>query len=437
MSETDVLTGGGTIEEAASSRRARAPLPERCYACAAPVRGPYCYACGQKNDDCRRSVWTLLSETVRDTTSLDGRFMRTLRAVSWRPGRYIRRYGDGVRSPYSPPIRFFLVVSFLFFTTLWITDRQIVVVQPDVELTEEGELDIRDWAGGFFEKPRDVAYTAEERAAMLQAMREGDAPALTEEALRAQAEADIRQAEALAEARIAGLSDPADIAEAEEALRDEVALIRYELSEALAELAMKRAAAEEGLAEGAAELREQFGEDAPGAEALDRAAARIEEGEGAAPDSLTVNGRQVDRERLATALVRLAENPRLFNAALGDWIPRIMILMVPLLAILGAVFVRGRDALLYDHLVLSLNTHAVAFGLMTLGLWTAALPFGGLFAWATVIGVPFYWYRAVRGAFGRSRRKSLAATLFAFGLYAVVFLTALTAAAVNAFTEVL
>ena len=152
---------------------------------------------------------------------------------------------------------------------------------------------------------------------------------------------------------------------------------------------------------------------------------------------MTINGEAVDGERLTDALFRLAENPTLFNTALGDAIPRIMLLMVPLMVLLGAVFVRGRDALLYDHAILSLNTHAVAFALMTLGLLTAGIGLGPVVAVAVFLGVPFYYARAMRGAFGRSRRKVLVATASVFTLYWFVLTTALSVAAINAFSNTL
>ena len=151
-----------------------------------------------------------------------------------------------------------------------------------------------------------------------------------------------------------------------------------------------------------------------------------------------MNGRRIDGDRFADALFRLAENPRLFNAALGDWIPRIMILMIPLLALMGAVFVRGRDALLYDHALLSLNTHAVAFGLMTLGLWTAGLGLGPVFACGHVPGRAVLLRprdaRRVRAVPAQGVGRDGSASSPAYWL---VLTTALSAAAVNAFTDTL
>ena len=358
MTETDILTDGAAVE-AVTDMRPRAPLPERCFACAAPVRGPYCYACGQKNDDCRRSLWKLGGETVRDVTALDGRFLRTMRSVVTRPGRHLRRYGDGVRSPYTPPIRLFLVVSFAFFATMSLTDRQIVVFQPNLSVTEDGDLKFDRVEGGFFTRAKDLRYGEDIRAA-------------------------IR----------AGAAEAASDARAE-----------------MAETPEEEAAAQEA----AATRSLDAGED----------------------DGITLGGRVIGRDEALGALIRFAENPRAFNNVLDDWIGRIMVLMIPLMALLGAVFVRGRDALLYDHLLLSLNTHAVAFGLMTLGLWLGWLIPGVVFVALLLGGMPVYYGAALRGATGRRKRKVIAATLFVFFVYLLVLFGALLAAAINAFSVTL
>ncbi|MEM7742003.1 MAG: hypothetical protein AAF225_14525, partial [Pseudomonadota bacterium] len=48
-----------------------------CLACGASLVGAYCHVCGQKNDDCRRSIVRLATETLSDTAAFDGRFART------------------------------------------------------------------------------------------------------------------------------------------------------------------------------------------------------------------------------------------------------------------------------------------------------------------------------------------------------------------------
>ena len=351
MSETDIATDiatGGAAAEAVADTAPRRPLPERCFACGTGVLGPYCHACGQKNDDCRRSIWRLGSEAARDLTQLDGRFLTTVRSVVTRPGRHLREYGDGRRSPYTPPVRFFLIATFLFFATLFVTDRQIVVLQPEIAITEEGRLSLERFDGGFFVRAGDMHYD--------QAVRE---------AVRAR------------------------------------------------------------FAEEAASAAEEVGGGAG------RAA------DPASPGTISWGGRERAAADIAEAMLRIAENPRAFNTALDAWIPRLMLLLVPLMALLGAMIVRGRDALIYDHLLLSLNTHAVAFGVMTLGLWLGWLLPGWLFAVLFFVGVPAYYARALRGATGRRRRKVIVATAWVFLVWLLALLLGLVFAVLEAFETVL
>ncbi|MEO1657867.1 MAG: DUF3667 domain-containing protein [Pseudomonadota bacterium] len=323
-----------------------------CLACGTRIVGPYCYNCGQKNDDCRRSIVRLAAETVADTAALDGRFVRTARQTLTKPGSHVRQYADGRRSPFTPPIRYFLVVSFMFFTTLWLTDRHLLVLQAivqdeipgaaaieiDPELSEIdaaaevfSELEAADGApqiefyGGFLMKAQDVSYTDEQIAWFEQRLAESE---------------------------------------------------------------------------------------------------------------LEVYGSKISGQRLTNAVLGTAQNPAAFNNALNGWIPRLMILFIPFMALLGTIFVRGKDALIYDHLLLSIQTHAFAFLVMTLSLWTSRFlpPEAG--ASAFFLGVPFYYLMGLRGAFKRSWRKSIVATVFVSFVYGTTYTLALIAAGVASFVEI-
>ena len=441
MSETDILQAAAVTDEARTSRKARAPLPERCYACDAPVLGPYCHVCGQKNDDCRRSLVRLTAETLHDVMSLDGRFAHTVRAVVTRPGRHVREYGAGRRSPYSPPIRFFLVVTFFFFTTLWVTDRQIIVLQPDVEVNEDGSLRFGAMTAGFFQHARDIRYSAEERALMRQAVTEGRASARISRARSCASSPSSRRASSAASsASLRSISISAwasawmlSITSSGEA-RSAIADIEADTARRVAESARAEESPPAGAGTGTGPDPAAAPGTAPSGTAPPDGAQAEEEGDGL-NGQITLNGEPIDTDRLLDAAFRLAENPRAFNNALDDWIPRIMILMIPLMAFLGALVIHGRDALLYDHALLSLNTHAVAFGILTLGLWTSAIFPGWLFAGALFLGVPLYYAKALRGAFGRSRRKVIFTTLFVFTIYGAVLSSALGVAAVSAFAD--
>ncbi len=324
-----------------------------CLACGTRIVGPYCYYCGQKNDDCRRSIIALAAETVTDAAALDGRFVRTARQTLTRPGTHVRQYADGRRSPFTPPIRYFLLVTFLFFTTLWLTDRHLVVLQPIITDVEEAvelpevveeladidavaaaldELDAVSarpqltFHGGFLMNAKDVSYTDEQ---------------------------------------MAWLEDSLDF-----------------------------------------------------------------------DSEIIVNGRRLTGDRFMSAVINTAQNPSAFNNALNGWIPRLMILFIPFMALLATVFIRGRDALVYDHLLLAIQTHAFAFLVLTLSLWTSWILPPEVAPTAFFLGVPLYYLMGLRGAFRRSWRKSIAATFFVTFVYSIFFTAALLAAGVASFVEI-
>lgn len=90
-----------------------------CRNCGTIVNRRYCGHCGQLAQSFHRPVWHLFSEMVGDFFALDGRAMRTLPALIFRPGRVTRTYLDGKRQRFVPPFRLFLLTSFLYFLGLF------------------------------------------------------------------------------------------------------------------------------------------------------------------------------------------------------------------------------------------------------------------------------------------------------------------------------
>jgi hypothetical protein len=96
------------------------PLGAPCANCATPLRGEWCYFCGQKGEEYHRSIWHLFVESLEGLTHADGRIWRTLGRLIVKPGQLTRDYLDGHRAPQIPPFRMFLVVLLaVFFTGAW------------------------------------------------------------------------------------------------------------------------------------------------------------------------------------------------------------------------------------------------------------------------------------------------------------------------------
>ncbi|MCH9647311.1 MAG: DUF3667 domain-containing protein [Deltaproteobacteria bacterium] len=65
----------------------------------------------------RGPIGSMLLELLADWISLDGRLLRSLKALAL-PGRLSRTYLDGKRAPYLRPMRFYFVASLALFSSL-------------------------------------------------------------------------------------------------------------------------------------------------------------------------------------------------------------------------------------------------------------------------------------------------------------------------------
>ena len=103
-----------------------------CRNCGAVLAGEYCGECGQRVRDLRLS--DVAGEALEDLTDLDSRLWRTLTGLLLRPGSVTADYIGGRRARYIPPIRLYLVVSFLVFLALSLDEsRTVVSTGPTVD----------------------------------------------------------------------------------------------------------------------------------------------------------------------------------------------------------------------------------------------------------------------------------------------------------------
>ena len=95
-----------------------------CENCGTVVPDRFCSACGQLASSFHRPVWELVTESLADMFALDGRLLRSLPTLMFRPGRMTRNYLDGQRARYVPPFRMFLLASVIFFLTIFTMNDQ-------------------------------------------------------------------------------------------------------------------------------------------------------------------------------------------------------------------------------------------------------------------------------------------------------------------------
>ncbi|MBU2114370.1 MAG: DUF3667 domain-containing protein [Gammaproteobacteria bacterium] len=93
----------------------------QCDNCYTALHGAFCHQCGQEKKSYIRNVSGVVTEFFGEFSNWDTRVWRTLVPLWFRPGFLSRRYVDGHRVPYVPPLRLYLftsIIAFLFFAKL-------------------------------------------------------------------------------------------------------------------------------------------------------------------------------------------------------------------------------------------------------------------------------------------------------------------------------
>lgn len=89
-----------------------------CRNCQTPLRGEYCYHCGQREGRRDLLFSEAVGEAVGDLFNWDSRFWRTLFPLLFRPGFLTAEFIAGRRARYVPPFRIYLIISFILFLVL-------------------------------------------------------------------------------------------------------------------------------------------------------------------------------------------------------------------------------------------------------------------------------------------------------------------------------
>ena len=132
-----------------------------CMACGEAMKGLFCSACGQKNDNYRRSIWSLVAELFGSVLSLDSRIWRSWGALLFKPGKVAREYSDGKRSYWSSPVRVYLAISIILFGFMSVTGTHLMsldvsaavkdgVIKERVDLNSD-DIELNFNAPRFFE----------------------------------------------------------------------------------------------------------------------------------------------------------------------------------------------------------------------------------------------------------------------------------------------
>ena len=379
-----------------------------CDNCGAEKIGHYCAVCGQSDRNYRRNVFPVIGEVLSETFEFDSRLFRTVPKLLIRPGFLSTEFSRNRRAAYLSPFRLYLFTSIVFFFVLSLS------------------IDLPEGPG----PGRDAVRTGEGPAPVTFDETDGETPWLTisigdgaeddedvdsvppdspeTDALPA---ADATPAEAIVatpDREQAGLAAPGPdrsllrrlTGKQRQAFERLAPVLDEERRRKLVDI-LRDSALGEAVAQGARRLS---AEDMAGADTTQR----------------YVVGQLVDiLHRPFDAIRTWLEN-----------LPVAMFFLLPLFALLLKGFYPNRRWFYSEHLVFAMHNHTVAFLVFTV---VTLLPEGNTAASATaqvlLLGLPLYYYIALRRFYGGGRFVTAVKFLLLFQLYGLLLLATLAAAA--------
>lgn len=357
-----------------------------CFSCGESMNGVFCYACGNKNDNYRRSIWSLGAELFSSLTAFEGRIWRSLRSLIFKPGQMAREFSDGARQKWTSPIRLYLATSLLLFGYIALSGTQLVAFgtksdsravfsagvgdekfTPKIYFLERKskikEL-VSDEAIMAFEKDMVNIINDDQNKSIEALETELKNTQSSLNNLNAQIEdARFRYAKpGLSAARNAIIERIDSLTEIIEERKNspEDGAIPEEITSVSENTYTTKPDIRKGMDEFVKEietLREEIKEE-------------VEADTDDSESELNIIGMSGEKFTLDSAGMRQAisialRQPERINAPIGKWLPRIMFIMMPFSMLIGAIFIRGRErAMLYDHLVHSAYIHAFSFLLL-------------------------------------------------------------------------
>ena len=376
-----------------------------CFSCGESMNGVYCYACGNKNDNYRRSIWSLGAELFSSLTAFEGRIWRSLRSLIFKPGQMAREFSDGKRQKWTSPIRLYLATSLLLFGYVALSGTQLVAFGPKVVENSVAQIDLGDF------KLAPQAFFLERKSTINAAVSEEAITAFENDMVNMiNNDADMSLEELQAEL--------SSMEEDTQKLEDQIANTKNKYAKA----GMSRALAPmetriknlqnqiDNFSEDDDETSEESPSESDEAETETDAKAETEEADNGNINIVDATGRKMtlDAAGLRQAASIGLRHPERINAPIGKILPRIMFAMMPFSMLLGAIFIRGREkAMLFDHLVHAAYIHAFSFLLLFVFILLVQLtPIKGLLYVYSLI-LLIYLPLSAKRMFGRGWFKTI------------------------------
>jgi hypothetical protein len=123
-------------------------------------------------------------------------------------------------------------------------------------------------------------------------------------------------------------------------------------------------------------------------------------------------------------LNKLAADPAALNGPLTTWLPRVMFLLLPLYALLLALFYmrQRKDFYLVDHLVFSLNIHTFVFVMLMVCVGLAQIMAGEAVSWIFFVAMSVYILLAMKRFYSQGWVITTVKFLLISVIYCTIFL---------------
>lgn len=368
-----------------------------CFSCQTELQGLYCHECGNKNDDYRRSIGSLVTDLLSNITATDSRVARTLWSLFRNPGSVSREYADGARTRWTSPVRLYLASSLALFGYLAVTSTQLVAAKSTVDGAFSDGIALIP--GMSFFVPGHAIKDLDSEFGNFQRFI-GDA--LTDDDRNGIGDRIDDLIDTLTRDR--DVSEPEEnapnIAETDSRIQNLETLGRAAQLEAMASYKQWE---------------------------------RLHRSEDTGIDALAHTwGTNMGRAGMSI----MVESPQTVTDRVNRLLKIALFFMLPFSMLVGAMFVSGaKRAMMYDHLVHAAYIHAVAFILLlALIIIHHTLRIPGL-ALVFFIAMAVYLPLSTQRMFGRSRAASMVVA-YGVGFIYVTIILALTAAfAISAFTD--
>jgi len=141
-------------------------------------------------------------------------------------------------------------------------------------------------------------------------------------------------------------------------------------------------------------------------------------------------------KRIGEGYERAFEDPIKLNGPLNVWLPRLMLVLVPIFALLLALVHWWPRVFLLEHLVFSIHIHTVLFVALSLVALTTAILGSAGFLWAVWLILIVYLWMAMYRVYGRSWWLTTLKVAGVLMVYSVVLMAGLGAIFLLALSEV-